>query len=115
MPVPLVIMTTAQRQGQVKPQRFAPDPSGTIQPMHSRRALGGFFIATGAAGQRPWLLFDNHLFHKAPWKWSYSQAGRYPARTQSRDQQGCTVCAAAALITSITDNPARDETQGPTG
>lgn len=73
-------------------------------------------MSTEASGQCPQLSPSaTTCSTKRHGNHSYSQAARCSARTQSRDQQGCTVCAAAALITSITETPARDETQGPRG
>lgn len=79
-------------------------------------AGGGIFMSTEASGQCPRLSpLATTCSTKRHGNHSYSQAARCSARTESRDQQGCTVCAAAALITSITETPARDETQGPRG
>lgn len=55
------------------------------------------------------ISFDNHLFHEAGWKSHlFSGSQVHCQQAQGMDQQSCTVCAMAALVTSVMENPARD-------
>lgn len=62
------------------------------------------------------ISFDNHLFHEVQWKSHlFSGSQVHCQKTQNRDQQSRTVRAMAALITSIMENPAREERKGQRG
>lgn len=118
LPLPLAIFTaTQQSEGQAEPQ----DLLLTLLEQSSPCMAGECWRRVFYRHRNYWtmslaILFDNHLFHEVQWKSHLFPGSQVPCqKTQNTDQQSCTVCATAALITSIMENPAREQREGRRG